>query len=328
MNGTFYFERPVYVSGWGSCGGPKEAQGPLARGFDVLWDDSRRKNQSWEKAEREMKLTACRAALYRAQTGNAGLFIAGDLLNQCITAGYSARELGFPFLGLYGACSTMAESMMIGAAMISGGWEEKVLCSASSHFCTAERQYRYPLEYGGQRPPTAQWTATAAGAVVLSDKRGSVRLQAAKAGTVADGGIKDASNMGAAMALSAYDTLSRWFSETGKGPDGYDLIVTGDLGAVGKSMLTELFAADGVDMAPVYEDCGLMLYHAGQDVHSGASGCGCSAAVLCASILPALDKGLYRSVLFCGTGALFSPVSNSQGDTIPGICHLIELEAV
>ena len=233
------------------------------------------------------------------------------------------------FLGLYGACSTMAESLILGASLINGGLESKVICTASSHFCSAERQYRYPLEYGGQRTPTAQWTATASGSVLLSEKGGKAAVTRAMAGRIYDPGVTDSANMGAAMALAAYETISGYFMDTGEKPRDYDLIVTGDLAQVGRDIVLSMAGEQGLELSGVYEDCGIMLYDRDrQDVHAGGSGCGCSAAVLCGHILPGLEKGLYKRVLFCGTGALLSPVITSQGESIPGICHLVCLEAL
>jgi stage V sporulation protein AD len=222
----------------------------------------------------------------------------------------------------------MAESLLLGAVLVGAGLESTALCSASSHFCSAERQYRYPLEYGGQRTPTAQWTATAAGAVILTDSPTKVAVTALLPGRIFDPGVKDAANMGAAMAQAAFETIHRFLRDTGTGPEDYDLIVTGDLSAVGKSIVLELFRDEGLELKSVYDDCGMMLYDGTQDVHAGGSGCGCSAAVLCAYLLPALEQGLLKKVLFCGTGALLSPLTANQGETIPGICHAVLLEAV
>lgn len=210
--------------------------------------------------------------------------------------------------------------------MVSGGFANRTLCMASSHFCSAERQYRYPLEYGGQRPPTAQWTATACGAAVLSAEQGPVRVTAATPGRVYDPGITDSANMGAAMAQSAYETLRTFFRDSGTLPQQYDLIVTGDLAAIGRSIVVELFRRDGVELGERYQDCGMLLYDEEQDAHAGASGCGCSAAVLCGRLLPDLAAGKLKKVLFCGTGAMMSPTSSNQGESIPGICHLVRLE--
>ena len=326
---TVEFKNPVYVRSWAVCAGKKEGEGPLGDRFDVVCPDGRCGEKSWEKAEMKMVTTAWKTALQKAgmSPGDVGCALGGDLLNQCVSTSFGFRDSHIPFLGLYGACSTMAEGLLLGSSLVAGGIQDHVLCTASSHFCSAERQYRYPLAYGGQRPPTAQWTATACGAVVLSSGKSGICVTRAKIGSIYDPGVTDASNMGAAMAQSAYETLSAYFRETGDAPADYDLIVTGDLASVGKQLVVDLFDADGVDMRPVYDDCGLMLFHSGQDVHAGASGCGCSAAVLGGYLLPALDKKLFRRVLFCGTGALLSPLTTSQGESIPGICHLVCLEA-
>jgi stage V sporulation protein AD len=236
------------------------------------------------------------------------------------------RDSGVPFLGLYGACSTMAEGLGLAALMIDGGYADCTCAVASSHFCAAERQFRQPLEYGGQRTQTAQWTATAAGAAVLAAEGSGPYVTHVTFGRIRDGGIRDVSNMGAAMAQAAYDTLCRHFEDLGAAPSDYDLIVTGDLGRVGRSIVLDLFRRDGLDLSPVYDDCGVLLYdQERQDVHAGGSGCGCSAAVLCAWILNGVSAGRWKRVLFCGTGALMSPTSAGQGESIPGICHAVAI---
>ena len=321
---------PVYLLSHGCCVGRKEREGPLAGRFDQAGQDNWFGETTWEKSECRMVQLACRTAIKKAglHPHQIGCALGGDLLNQCVSTSFAMRTLGTPFLGLYGACSTMAESMLLGAVLVGAGLERTVLCSASSHFCSAERQYRYPLEYGGQRTPTAQWTATAAGAVILTDAPTKVAVTALQPGRIFDPGVKDAANMGAAMAQSAFETIHRFLRDTGTGPEDYDLIVTGDLSAVGKGIVLELLRDEGIELRSVYDDCGMMLYDGTQDVHAGGSGCGCSAAVLCAYLLPALEQGLLKKVLFCGTGALLSPLTTNQGETIPGICHAVLLEAV
>ncbi len=325
---TLFFEQPVYVRAWGSAVGKKEGEGPLGRYFDCVGRDNRFGQDTWEKAERRMTLLAVDAALSRGGLSPSApdCALGGDLLNQCIATAFALRDLGLPFLGLYGACSTMAESLLLGAALVSGGFAACPLCMASSHFCSAERQYRFPLEYGGQRPPSAQWTATACGAVVLSPHPGPIRVTAATLGRVYDPGVTDASNMGAAMAQSAYETVRTYLGDSGRRPEDFDALYTGDLAMIGRGVTARLLAEDGLDFGSRYRDCGMLLYGQEQDVHAGASGCGCSAAVLCGSILPDLASGKLRRVLFCGTGALMSPVSQNQGETIPGVCHLVALE--
>ncbi len=326
---TLFFQNPVYIKSFAACVGKKEGEGPLGKCFDSVGRDNRFGQSTWERAESAMIETACNIALEKGGLvpEQIDLAMGGDLLNQCIATSYAMRQLNMPFLGLYGACSTMAEGLLIGAAMVSGGFAQMALASAASHFCSAERQYRFPLEYGGQRSPTAQWTATACGAVIMGDSKSAIRIKSATVGRVFDPGINDASNMGAAMAQSAYESLSTFFRDSGSKPGDFDLIITGDLASIGHSMVIKLFAADGIELGARYKDCGMMLYDEWQDVKAGASGCGCSAAVMCGHVLQAMESGVYKKVLFCGTGALMSPLSVNQGESIPGICHVISLEA-
>lgn len=327
---TIFFEQPVYVRAWSSCVGKKESEGPLGRYFANTSQDNLFGEKTWEKAERRMIETAWQDAVQKSgiPLPEIGVALGGDLLNQCVSTSFSLRDSGIPFLGLYGACSTMAESLLLGASLVSSGLRESALCMASSHFCSAERQYRFPLEYGSQRPPSAQWTATAAGAVVLARSGGSIRVTRVHIGRIFDPGVTDAGNMGAAMAQSAYETLTRYFAETGEQPSAYDLIVTGDLAGIGKRIVLDLCEGDGLNLEPCYDDCGMLLYNAEQEVNAGGSGCGCSAAVLTGYLLPALADRRLRRILFCGTGALLSPLTTNQGESVPGICHLICLEAV
>lgn len=331
-NDVYYFDRPAYVLSYSSCVGKKEGEGPLGGCFDVVAPDDRFGQDTWEQAEKAMVQTSLSGALHKAglDHGELGCILGGDLLNQCVSTSYAVRDLKTRFFGLYGACSTMAESLILGSALISGQLEGKVMCTASSHFCSAERQYRYPLEYGGQRAPTAQWTATASGSVLLTaDEKPGVAVTRAMAGRIYDPGVTDAANMGAAMAQAAYETIRGYFATTAEDPASYDLIVTGDLAAIGRDLVLELAKDDGISLDGKYNDCGLMLYDRdNQDVHAGGSGCGCSAAVLCGHILPEMERGALKRVLFCGTGALLSPLTTSQGESIPGICHLVCLEVV
>lgn len=331
-NDVYYYENPARVLSYSSCVGKKEGEGPLGGCFDVVASDDRFGQETWEQAEKVMVQTSLRGALHKAglDHGELGCVLGGDLLNQCVSTSYAVRDLKARFFGLYGACSTMAESLVLGGALISGGFEGKALCTASSHFCSAERQYRYPLEYGGQRAPTAQWTATASGSVLLTaGEEGKVAITRGMAGRIYDPGVTDAANMGAAMAQAAYETLRSYFATTAEDPASYDLIVTGDLATIGRDLVLELAKDDGIDFDGRYTDCGLMLYDLdNQDVHAGGSGCGCSAAVLCGHILPEMERGALKRVLFCGSGALLSPLTTSQGESIPGICHLVCLEAV
>ena len=326
---TYCFDDPPRVLSYASVVGKKEGEGPLSRDFDYISNDNTFGEQTWEKAESRMMSMAFERVLNKGQLPpeQLGCVLGGDLLNQCISTTFALRPTNVPFFGLYGACSTMAEGLVLAACLVDGGFERTVCAITSSHFCAAERQYRYPLEYGGQRPQTAQWTATASGAVVLHKGGKGVKITKATPGRTADPGVTAQTNMGAAMALSAYETLQTYFQDTKTGPTDYDLIVTGDLGKVGHQIVLDLFQRDGVDMRPTYDDCGLLLYDGTQDVHSGGSGCGCSAAVLCSYLLKALEQKIFRKVLFCGTGALLSPTSSNQGQSIPGICHLVCLEA-
>ena len=329
---VYVYRTPVWVRSYASCVGKKENEGPLGGRFDVFTEDDRFGQETWEQAERQMVLTSLGRAVEKARLdkGDVGCVLGGDLLNQCVSTSFAVRELGSRFFGLYGACSTMAESLVLGAALIDAGLEDTALCTASSHFCTAERQYRFPLEYGGQRPPTAQWTATASGTVLLSrEKTGRVAVTKGLCGRIFDPGVTDGANMGAAMAQAAFESLRAYFGSTGERPSDFDLIVTGDLASVGRELVLELAKDDGLPLGSNYTDCGLLLYDRDrQDVHAGGSGCGCSAAVLCGYLLPELEKGTFRKVLFAGTGALLSPLTTNQGESIPGICHVVCLEVM
>ena len=327
---TYALTHPPVVAGFGGVGGRKEGEGPLGRYFDYTSTDDTFGETTWEKAESAMQKQALTIALNRAgkQPGDLDYLLAGDLLNQCIGSAFAARGFAVPFLGLYGACSTMGESTLLASLLLDGGFGDLAGAVTSSHFCSAERQYRTPLEYGGQRTPTAQWTATASGALVLSAKEGhGPRVTHVTVGKVVDKGITDANNMGAAMAPSAYDTLSAHFKDTGRSPDFYDLIVTGDLGRLGHEIVLDFFKRDGLALSN-YNDCGLLLFDLEkQDVHCGGSGCGCSAAVLTTLLLPGLLAGKWKHILFCPTGALLSPTSTQQGESIPGVCHAIAFAA-
>ena len=335
---TVVFERRPYIIGRGNIGGKKEGEGPLAACFDQILEDDMFGEKTWEKAECRMLMTAMEKAMKRARLKkeNIDIMLSGDLINQLMTSSFAARDLHIPFLGLYGACSTMTESLVIGSMLIDGGFAQNILASASSHFCTAERQFRMPVEHGNQRPMSAQWTATAAGAVVLSEKpfgiaEGTRVVRAAEAtiGKVIDAGIKDANQMGAAMAPAAVDTLLNHLQDTGRDIDYYDLVVTGDLGFIGKDIMTDLLIDAGLPEDKVrahYDDCGTMLFSKDQDVHGGGSGCGCSAAVFTGSLLKKMEKGRLNRILLMSTGALLSTISPFQGESIPGIAHAIALE--
>ena len=313
------------ISGAACVGGKKEGEGPLGRKLDVIYTDTTLGEKTWEKSESLMQKEALRLAVEKSNLSMPEIecVFAGDLLNQCIGTTFGILDHARPFYGLYGACSTMAESLSLAAMYIDGGYANHAACLTSSHFCSAERQYRLPLEYGGQRPPSAQWTVTGSGAAVVSSGGSGPYATHVTTGIIVDAGIKDAANMGAAMAPAAYETIKAFFADT-QNSVPVDLIVTGDLGSVGRALAEELFRKDGE--ARKITDCGELIYDAKrQDVHAGGSGCGCSALVLCSHLLPEMKSGALNSVLFCGTGALLSPVSSAQGMSIPSICHAVRL---
>jgi len=317
------------IAAYACVGGSKEGEGPLRRSFDYLSADSRFGAKSWEKAESAMLKKCYDLACEKAKLppGDIEYVLSGDLLNQCAGSAYAMRGCGAPYFGLYGACSTMAESLSLAAMLIDGGFCRTAAAATSSHFCSAERQFRYPLQYGCQRPPTSQWTVTAAGAAIVSADDGGPYITRVTTGLITDAGITDMADMGSAMAPAAYSTLTAHFTETGRGPDYYDAIVTGDLGVVGSDILRELFSMDGVDLGVRYMDCGRLIYYIdGQDAHAGGSGCGCSASVLCGHFLRGMAEGKWNRLLFCATGAMMSPTTNQQGETIPSICHAVAIE--
>jgi len=322
------FDQHPAILASSAIAGKKEQEGPLAAYFDYVSTDTTFKQDSWEKAESKLQMlaldTACRKAGIHDRDIDA--LFAGDLLNQCICSSFAVRDTGIPFLGLYGACSTMAESLTLAGMMVNGTYAKVAAAVTSSHFASAERQYRFPLGYGGQRTPTAQWTVTGSGCILLGQLEQGPFLNSATIGTVVDYGVKDANNMGAAMAPAAYATIRAHFDDLRLSPSDYDLIVTGDLGAVGKEILLDLFRRDGVGIGGVYDDCGTMIFDLQkQDVHAGGSGCGCGTVVLCRYILRQMAKGKYKHVLFCGTGALLSPLSTQQGESIPVVCHAVSI---
>lgn len=320
------------IIGTACLAGKKEGEGPLGECIHTIIADDMFGEETWEKAETRFFWTAVKEAIQRAglKEHEIDYLLGGDLLNQIMSASIAARELGIPFLGLYGACSTMAESLCLGGMLVDGGFADRVACGASSHFCTAERQYRFPLEYGGQRPPTAQWTVTGAGAAVIGCGglgNALAHLTHVTIGRVVDMGITDANNMGAAMAPAACDTLCAHFEDTQRGPEDYDLIVTGDLGRIGRELVLQMMEKQKRPLIPErYMDCGVEIYDMNQDVHAGGSGCGCSAVVLSSLLLGRLSRGEARRVLFMATGALLSTTSSQQGQSIPGIAHAVALE--
>ncbi len=327
--GCLAFERPPALLGRAAVGGKREAQGPLGADFDKTFGDTSLGMDTWEQAEAQLQKEAVALALARAGLGpeDLDLIFAGDLLNQCISSTFGVMGYQVPFLGQYGACSTKAQALQQAALAVESGAARQAAAVTSSHFCSAERQFRLPLEYGGQRSPTAQWTATAAGCAVVG-LSGRVKVRGGLVGKIVDLGVKDPANMGAAMAPAAADSIARYLRDTGTAPGDYDGIFTGDLGAVGTALLYQLLAEEGVHLQRVHDDCGLLLYdRQRQDVHAGGSGCGCSAAVLCGHLLKRMEQGELGDILFCATGALMSPTSQQQGQSIPGVCHVVHLTA-
>ena len=318
------------ITAWASIAGKKESEGPLKSYFDETSSDNHFGEQTWEQAEKKLQQMALNKLIEKAgiRKEHIDLVLSGDLLNQCIGSSFSLRNTNIPHLGLYGACSTMAESLLIASMVVGGGYADRVVAMTSSHFASSERQYRFPLAYGGQRTPTAQWTVTGSGAALVSANGNGPMIDSCTVGTVTDLGIKDAANMGAAMAPAAYRTIRSHFDDMATGPDEFDLIVTGDLGQTGMEILLELGKRDGVYLGGKIADCGTMVFdNTMQDVHSGGSGCGCSAITLCSYLLRQLNSGKLKHILFCGTGALLSPTSTQQGLPIPGVCHAVSIRS-
>lgn len=319
------------IRSYASIAGQKEASGPLGHTFDETFTDDTLGQKSWERAEAKMLERAADLALSKAKVYADGVdvFLGGDLLNQIVSSGYTARQLGIPFLGLYGACSTMAESLLLGAMLIDGGFADTALCATCSHFSTAERQYRFPLELGNQRTPTAQWTVTGAGATLLGRESPlPLCIESVTIGSVWDLKQTDANNMGAAMAPAAMQTLKSHLDDLHRIPEDYDLIVTGDLGRVGFDLMKLLCRKEGIELDQRYIDCGCEIFDVSQDVHSGGSGCGCSAVSLNGWLLGRMLKGEIRKMLFLATGALMSPTMSQQGESIPGVAHAVSLEVM
>ena len=329
MQSMEFGSAPV-ISAWTSVAGKKEADGPLGSSFEAVCQDSLLGKKTWEQAEQAMQHMALRRLLRKAELSREDLqmVFSGDLLNQCTGSSFCLRNTGIPHVGLYGACSTMAEALILAALTVGGGFADRAAAMTSSHFCRSERQYRFPLDYGGQRTPTSQWTVTGAGAALIASGGQGPRITGCTLGTVTDLGITDANNMGAAMAPAALSTIKAHFEDFGTGPQDYDLILTGDLGQLGKELLMELALREGISLGGKMADCGCMIFDSPrQDTGSGGSGAGCSASVLCSYFLDRLSKGEYGRILFCGTGALLSPTTTQQGLPIPGICHAVVLES-
>ncbi len=326
---TIVFANPPTVVGKMSVVGEREGKGPLGRYFQKVVDDDKLGEKTFEKAEYDLLESAVYGAIDDANMKNkeVGVMVAGDLLNQITSSSYVARELAIPYLGVYGACSTMCESLLVGATLLNSGAFDSAVCATVSHFATAERQFRYPLEYGCQRPPYAQWTVTGAGATVIkSGVKNGIKIVAAVVGRVIDFGTNDLNNMGAAMAPAAADTMSVFFKETHTKPSDYDLILTGDLGKLGSDILRDLMRERGFELGRNYNDCGCLVYDNTQKCYQGGSGCGCSASVLNSFVFNGMEKGKYNRIALFATGALMSTQSCYQGETIPCISHGIIFE--
>ncbi len=325
---SFVLESPPTITCWASVAGKKESEGPLGKSFDMTQTDTYFGQKTWEQAEKRMQQIALELLAKKAnmQQKEFGLVFSGDLLNQCIGSSFTLRNIGVPHLGLYGACSTMAESLVAASMAVGGGFFDQVVAMTSSHFASSERQYRFPLGYGGQRTPTAQWTVTGSGAALLCREGKGPKITACTIGSITDLGIKDANNMGPAMAPAALSTIRAHFDDLKVSADDYDLIVTGDLGQLGKEMLLTMAQKEGLALGGKLTDCGTLVFDVlKQDVHAGGSGCGCSAITLCGYLLNRLKSGKLKRILFCGTGALLSPTSTQQGLPIPGICHAVSI---
>lgn len=326
---TFEIANPPTIISTGTVAGPFEGEGPLANDLDKIVGDTRDGQTTYEQGERSMLTKACQLALDHASrsASEVDLFLAGDLLNQIISANFTAATLGIPFLGLYGACSTAIEGLGLSAMLLDGGFLGAALIATSSHNSTAERQYRYPTEYGGQRRPYQQWTVTGAGAALLGYTGSGPKITAVTVGKVVDMGCKDPLNMGAAMAPAAADTIAAYFSDTGWDPNSFDLILTGDLGAVGVNLCQEELAEQGVKLGDKFNDCGLMIYdRQNQDIHAGGSGCAASALVALGHIYKRLQKKELQRILLVGTGSLHSTTTFMQGENIPCIAHAVRIE--
>lgn len=325
---SFIFEIPPTISAWASIAGKKEAEGPLASYFDITKSDTYFGEKTWEQGEKKMQEIALDTLASKAGMNKSdfNVVFSGDLLNQCVGSSFTLRNAGIPHLGLYGACSTMAESLLLAAITVGGGFMDNAVAMTSSHFASSERQYRFPLGYGGQRTPTAQWTVTGAGSALVTKNGNGPKITACTIGTVSDLGIKDANNMGAAMAPAALDTICTHFNDMNTDADAFSLIVTGDLGQLGKEVLLTLAQKSGINLGGKLTDCGTLVYDVlKQDVHCGGSGCGCSAITLCSYLLEKINRGKLKKILFCGTGALLSPTSTQQGLPISGVCHAVAI---
>ncbi len=328
-NQSYILEKPINIAATASIVGPKEKEGPLHQFFDQCLEDEFWGEKSWETAESKIVKETVNMAISKSglPSKDIDFCFAGDLLNQCIASSFGLRETNIPFIGLFGACSTFVESMIVASSFIDGNFATNAICAASSHFCSAEKQFRFPLELGNQRPPSSQWTVTGSGATILTKEGTGPFITGFTPGKIVDMGIKDANNMGAAMAGAAEDTLVRHFKDTGRNPSYYDAIFTGDLGHIGKDILIDLASSKGYNIRANYNDCGVLIFDKEkQDTHSGGSGCGCIATVFSGYIYKMLQEKKYKKVLMIATGALMNSTSTQQGESIPGIAHAVSIE--
>ncbi|MGD6815684.1 stage V sporulation protein AD [Metabacillus sp. 84] len=325
---TWVFQNSVYVTSAGTAVGPKEAKGPLGSLFDTTYDDLHCGADNWELAERKLMEDAIGYTLSKAglQEDDIDFLLAGDLLNQNVTSNYTARHLGIPFICMFGACSTSMETAALGSLLVDGGYASKVIAATSSHNATAERQFRNPTEYGGQKPDTSTATVTGSGAMLITNEPSDIRITAATIGKVQDYGIKDANDMGSAMAPAAADTIQRHLEDMNRTPEDYDLIITGDLSGVGSPILIDLLKEEGIQISSKHQDCGLLIYRPDQGVFAGGSGCGCSAVVTYGHIFNEMKAGNLNRVLVVATGALLSPTMIQQKESIPTIAHGVVFE--
>lgn len=326
---SYILNSPVSIKETASIVGPKEKAGPLHQHFDLCLEDEFWGEKSWESAESKFVKETVNTAITKSgiPIKDIDFCLAGDLLNQCIASSFGLRETNIPFLGLFGACSTFVESLIVGSSLIDGDFAQNVICAASSHFCSAEKQFRFPLELGNQRPPSSQWTVTGSGCAILTKSGNGPYITSFTPGKIVDMGIKDVNNMGAAMAGAAQDTLIRHFKDTGTKPSDYDAIFTGDLGYIGKDILIDLASSKGYNIKSNYNDCGVMIFDKEkQDTHSGGSGCGCIASVFSGFIYKQLKKQEYKNILLIATGALMNSTSSQQGESIPGIAHAVSIK--
>lgn len=326
---TIMFDNPPTILETSSIVGPKEAQGPLAKYFDQCLEDEFWGEKSWEKAESKIIKENVNSVISKSgiPATQIDYCFAGDLLNQCISSSFGLRELNMPFFGVFGACSTFVESLCLGSVFVEAGAAKNVLCATSSHFCSAEKQFRFPLELGNQRPPTSQWTVTGSGAAIVSASGKGPFITHITPGKIIDMGIKDANNMGAAMAPAALDTLITHLQDTGRKPSYYDAIITGDLGYIGKEIVAEMAQTKGYNINSNYNDCGVLMFDKEkQDTHSGGSGCACIATIFSGYFFKLLKEQKMKRILLIATGALMNSTSSQQGETIPGIAHAISIE--